>query len=120
VIDAQTWKIVATDQKYSDQSDSAAFGPDGVLYTVAEDGKIRQYGSGPPFAKQREVKTRGGPHPIDIAVDPRGELIAVGFYDSTRIDFYDAASLKLLRAVECGVEFEFSTLRRTAAEGLPQ
>ncbi len=100
VIDAQTWRIVAEDKTYGDDSDGAAFGPDGRLYTVAYDHKLRQYGPGPAFKKEREVSTHGGRQPYSIAVDPRGELLAVGFGDSTKVDIYDAATLKFRFAAD--------------------
>ena len=55
IIDTQTWRIVAEDKNYADDSYGAAFGPDGRLYTVAYDGKLRQYGAGPDFKKVREI-----------------------------------------------------------------
>ena len=59
VIDAHTWRIVAEDRAYGGDSYRAAFAPDGRLYTVASDGKLRQYGTGPAFQKERQVATRG-------------------------------------------------------------
>ncbi len=93
VIDAHTWRIVAEDRAYGGDSYRAAFAPDGRLYTVASDGKLRQYGTGPAFQKERQVATRGGRNAFSVAVDPRGQLLAVGFSDSRKIDIYDAATL---------------------------
>ena len=92
VIDTQTWRIVAKDQPYGDDSYGAAFGPDGRLYTVAIDNKLRQYGPGPTFKKEREASTPGGAY--SVAVDPRGQLLAVAFANSTRVNIYDAVTLK--------------------------
>jgi WD40 repeat protein len=100
VIDVQTWRIVAEDQAYRGDAYAAAFAADGHLYTLAWDGKLRQYGPGPAFKKEREVATRGGRHPTTIAVDPRGELLAVGFAESTKIDLYDRATLRLRFAAD--------------------
>ena len=41
IIDAQSWQIVAADQAYADDSYGSAFGPDGSLYTVSYEGKLR-------------------------------------------------------------------------------
>lgn len=41
VINTRSWRIIAEDKTYADDSYGAAFGPDGRLYTVAYDGKIR-------------------------------------------------------------------------------
>lgn len=100
VIDTQTWRIVASDSDYRGPSFGAAFAPDGRLYTVAFDGKLRQYGPGPAFKKEREVATRGGTEPFSVAVDPRGQLIAVGFHDSTKVDLYDAKTLAFRSAAD--------------------
>jgi len=79
VIDTQTWRIAAEDKAYAGNSYGVAFAPDGRLYTVAYDHKLRQYGPGPGFKKDREVSTKGDDRPFSIAVDPLGKLIAVGF-----------------------------------------
>ena len=99
VIDAQTWQIVAQDGAYSGESYGAAFAPDGRLYTVAYDGKLRQYGPGPAFKKEREVATQGGKQPSHVAVDPRGQLVALVFNDAMKLDVYDAATLRFRFAV---------------------
>jgi WD40 repeat protein len=92
-IDTQTWRVVAQDQAYGDAG-TAEFGPDGRLYAVAFDGKLRRYGPGSVFKKEREVPTRGGKKPSSVAVDPRNQLVAVGIYDNgPKIDFYDVATL---------------------------
>jgi hypothetical protein len=93
VIDTQSWRIVAEDAKYRDDSYGAAFAPDGRLYTVAYDGKIRRYGPGPHFRKEREVAAKGSKQPYSVAVDPRGRLIAVGYSDAPTVDVYDASTL---------------------------
>jgi hypothetical protein len=100
VIDGATWREVATDKDYGDNSFGAAFGPDGRLYTVALDGKTRRYGPGPAFERGAVVATQGGKQPFSIAVDPRGERIAVGFNDTTAVDLYDAPSLAFRAATD--------------------
>jgi WD40 repeat protein len=100
VIDVQNWRIVMHDRLYAGVSFGGAFGPNGNLYTAAYDGKLRQYGPGPAFKKIREVATRGGKRPHSVAVDPRGELVAVGFFDTNKIDIYDAATLRLRRSLD--------------------
>jgi caspase domain-containing protein/WD40 domain-containing protein len=94
VIDAQTWRIVAEDNDYAGDGSGAAFGPDGYLYTAALDGKLRQYGIGPRFHKEREIKTGGGRQAFSVSVDPSGQLVAVGFNDSAQVDIYDARTLR--------------------------
>jgi WD40 repeat protein len=94
VIDATTWRVIASDKSYGDHSNGATFGPDGRLYTVAFDGKIRRYGPGPGFAAESVISAHGGNKPYSIAVDLQGARLAVGFNDSTAVDFYDAATLQ--------------------------
>ena len=101
VIDAQTWRIVAEDQTYADDSYGAAFGPDGRLYTVAYDGKLRQYGPGPAFKKEREVATDGR----QAAVLRRRRSRVANWlpWDSSiprKVDIYDAATLKFRVAAD--------------------
>jgi WD40 repeat protein len=94
VIDTQTWKVVAEDP-YGNDSYGAAFAPDGRLYTVAWDGRLRQYGPAPDFRKERETVTRAGKLPYSVAVDPSGQLVAVGFENATRVEIYEAGTLRL-------------------------
>ncbi len=100
VIDTEAWRIVAQDAAYEGHSYGAAFAPDGHLYTVAYGGKLRQYGVGPTFGKEREVATQGGKLPYSVAVDPSGQLVAVGFVASTKVDVYDAATLEFRFAAD--------------------
>ena len=100
VIDATSWREVAADKDYGGDSYGAAFGPDGRLYTVAVDGKLRRYGPGPEFKREAVVETRGGKRPISVAVDFKGDRIAVGFDDATAVDLYDAPSLTFRAAAD--------------------
>jgi len=100
VIDAQTWQIIAQDGAYAGISYGAAFARDGRLYAVAYDGKLRQYGPGPAFRKEREVATQGTKQPTSVAVDPRGQLVAVAFNDVSKVDVYYAATLRLRSTVK--------------------
>jgi WD40 repeat protein len=100
VIDVQSWRIAVQDKNYADTSYGVAFAPDGRLYTVSFDGKLRQYGPAPDFKKEREVLTKGGKLPISVAVDPRSQLIAVGFYDTQGVDVYSAEALSFRFAAD--------------------
>jgi WD40 repeat protein len=94
VIDAQGWRVVAEDKDYAGDSNGAAFAPDGRLYTVAYDGMLRRYGPGPGFRKEQQVATKDGKEPFSVAVDPQGQLVAVGFSRKQAVDAYDASSLQ--------------------------
>jgi hypothetical protein len=100
VIDATTWREIAADKDYAGNSYAAAFGPDGRLYTVANDGKMLRYGPGPKFDREAFVETRGGKQPFSIAIDPPGERIAIGFAETTAVDLYDAPSLAFRAAAD--------------------
>lgn len=93
VLDTSTWKQVASDKPYGEVSYGATFGPDGRLYTASFDGKVRRYGPGPGFAKQREFITKSGKQPFSLSVSPDGRRLAVGYYDAARIDILDAETL---------------------------
>jgi WD40 repeat protein len=109
VIDAQTWRIAVEDTAYGDTSYGAAFAPDGRLYTVADDNKLRVYGPGPAFKKEREIKTNGDPQ--SVAVDPRGQLLAVGFYDTSTVNLYDAATLAFRAVADAkGIDGDISSV----------
>jgi WD40 repeat protein len=88
-----SWRLVAEDEDYGNKDAYGAdFGPNGTLYTVAEDGKLRRYAPG-YTAKPTSVATRGGKEPHSVAVHPSGDRIAVGFTDTSAVEVYDAASL---------------------------
>ena len=116
VISVQDWRIAASDKNYADDSYGAAFGPDGRLYTVAYDGKVRRYGSGPSFQKEQEIVTRDSKEPYSVAVDPRGQLIAVGFSDLRAVDVYDASTLEFRFAAETK-DFDNGNLSKVAWSG---
>ena len=100
VVDTQNWRIVAEDKAYQDDSYGAAFAPDGRLYTVAYDGKIRRYSGAPNFRKEREVSTKVSKQLYSVAIDPKGQLVAVGYSDSQAVEVYDAATLQRRFAAE--------------------
>jgi WD40 repeat protein len=94
VIDTQTWRVVAEDTAYGNDTYGAAFAPDGRLYTASWDGRVRQYSPTPDFRKEREVKARGN-MPYSVAIDPSGQLVAIGFSDQTKLEIYEAGTLRL-------------------------
>jgi WD40 repeat protein len=91
--DSADWRLVAADKNYSGQAAyGVAFDRAGVLYTAADDGRLRRYRSGygaPPTS----TATREGKLPYSIAVHPSGNHLAVGFLDSRAVEVYNAATL---------------------------
>src|ERR1700674_5525250 len=91
VIDTGIMREVAADQDYDGDSYGAAFASDGRLFTVAYDGYLRAYDAG--FRLVKKVQTRDGRRPQSVAVDPTGERLAVGSYDSYAGDVYKTLDL---------------------------
>ena len=80
MVGAPRWREIAADKDYGAESYGVAFGPDGRLYTVAYDNKIRRYGPGPGFPREAVVVAHGGKRPYSVAVadlDVDGKLDAI-------------------------------------------
>jgi WD40 repeat protein len=87
------WSVVGEDNGYENgASYGVTFDKANKLYTVAWDGLLRRYGR--EFKLEAKAKTLGGEKPFRVAVHPRGDLVAVGFDDSTAVEIYDAKDLK--------------------------
>jgi len=91
LIDVARLAETAADRDYGDRIYGAAFAPDGRLFTVANDGFLRAYDRS--FRLVRKVATGGGKQPFSVAVDSGGERVAIGFYDSTKVEVYRTSDL---------------------------
>jgi WD40 repeat protein len=81
------WRLVGEDKDYGGKpSYGAAFGSAGMLYTVADDGKLRRYAAG-YGAKPTWVATRSK-RPSTVAVHPAGDRVAIGFEDTPAVEVY--------------------------------
>ena len=98
VIDVAARTVVAEDKDYGGDSLGAAFAPDGKLYTVALDGFLRAYDRS--FKLVKKIAPRGGKQPLNVAVDPSGGRIAVGFHDNPTVEVYRASDLGFLFAAD--------------------
>ena len=95
--EAGSWRLIAEDKDYGGKaSNGAAFDGANRLFTVAYDRQIRRYGADGRLGAK--AKAAGGAGPYSVAVHPKGGKLAVGFYDTTAVEVYDAASLKRLYA----------------------
>lgn len=91
------------DTAYADGSFGAGWSRDGRLAVSSDDGKLRIYrtesaAGGPRLQKLAEAAVPGGRKPFGVSFHPDGGRIAVGYYDSTRVDVLDAATLAPLHA----------------------
>jgi WD40 repeat protein len=91
VIDVVQNAVIASDTDYGTDSYSAAFAPDGRLFTVSWDGYLRAYDTS--FRLVKKVKTLGGTQPNDVSVDPNGKLLAIGYNDTKAVEVYRASDL---------------------------
>ncbi|MBF8277325.1 MAG: repeat, subgroup [Candidatus Brocadiaceae bacterium] len=62
--------------------------------TTSDDGNIRLYDA--DFKLIQNKHAPGGSQPLGVAFSPDGHTIAVGYYDSTRVDVLSADDLSLL------------------------
>jgi hypothetical protein len=87
------WRLAAEDKDYGGKDlYGATFDRNGILYTVAFDGKLRRYPAG-YLGKPLSMPVRGGKRPFSIAVNPAADRVAVGYDDSVEVDVYDANTL---------------------------
>jgi len=97
VWDTSDWRLVGKDTDYNGQrSNGAAFDANNLLYTSAYDGFLRRYG--PDFKLEGKAMTTAEKEPQQVAVDPSGERLAVGFHETSDVEVYDAKTLQRLFA----------------------
>ena len=82
------------DAAYDGSSHWASFDRSGRLATSSEDGFVRLYD--PDLARLAEVKV-WGMEPFGVHFSLDGREVAVGYYDSTRVDVLSASDLRPLR-----------------------
>jgi WD40 repeat protein len=116
VWETRGWSLVGEDKDYGNGSYGVAFDAAGNLYTVADDGFLRRYGS--DFKLEAKTKTVGGNEPFSVAVHPRNDRVAVGFSDSTAVEVYLAKDLQRLFAADTtGVNSGMLTAVAWSADG---
>jgi WD40 repeat protein len=87
-----SWQQAGEDRFYGGQdANGAVFDPNGVLYTVADDGKLRRYAD--IKSRPKVAPTRGGRRPYSVSINTRDNHLAVGFADTAAVDVYNATTL---------------------------
>lgn len=94
IIQTGDWSVYKKLTGYGAASYNSSFAKTGNLATVCDDGKARLYDSS--FNLIKEITTTGGEEPYDVAFSPDGRKIAVGYYDSARVQVFDGQTLALL------------------------
>jgi WD40 repeat protein len=94
VYETGTYREVARDTAYGDETYWAAFDDSGRLVTTSNDGHVRLYDAA--IRLPHKAPTPGGKRPYAVAFSPDGHYIAVGYLDSTQVDVL--ASKDLTRA----------------------
>ncbi len=106
-------QLIAQDTVYDNKSDGAHFSPDGSrLVTSCYDGYVRVYDVAAltPTISQGErefkpvvkQKAPGGGQSYSVKFSPDGAKIAVGFYDTSKVNVLSARDLALLYAPDSG------------------
>jgi WD40 repeat protein len=94
------YSLVAEDSAYGGSSQGAAFDANSRLVTTSLDGYLRLYElTGSKEHTLRLIKKAsapGGMHPANVGFAPDGTKIAVGFYDSSKVDVLSAQDLSWL------------------------
>ena len=99
VWDTSNWQLIAQDAEYGNvDSYGAAFGKQDALFTVADDGFIRRYGR--KFKLEAKAQGTAGKRPFQVAVNPAGDKVAVGYDGDLGVEIYGAAALQLMTKVD--------------------
>ena len=112
VFDVATGRQLVSDPDYSDGVSAVAFGPDGDLYAMGEDGELRRYSRD----LQRTAKVKvDGPfmESSDLAIDPAGRRIAIAYQGTAMINLLDARSLDFVGKADTDANSDLSKLAWT-------
>jgi WD40 repeat protein len=91
IFEAAGYSEVARDVEYGDNCYGLEFDQSGRLVTASYDGFVRLYS--PDFHLLRKERPPDGRQPNSARFSPDGQLIAVGFGDSTTVDVVSAEDL---------------------------
>jgi WD40 repeat protein len=94
VYNTSNYRLETKDTDYDDSSYWAEFSRQGQLVTTCHDGYIRLYDQN--FKQLAKRIASGGKKPFTASFSPQGDKIAVGFFDSTKVNVLSGNDLKLL------------------------
>lgn len=94
VFETRNYAQVAADDRYAGSVYGMDFAPDGRLATVSDAGPVRLYQKNFRLALSRNPQF--GKSPMDVAFDPSGARLAVGFYKRALIEVRDGKNLAFL------------------------
>jgi len=94
IFSTSTWTLIASLTGYRAAVYNVAFDTIGRLATVCLNGNVRLYSSF--FQLMKEQKTSGGQRTYSLAFSPDGQKIAVGYYDSPKIQVLDGETLETI------------------------
>jgi WD40 repeat protein len=97
----RVWHVSDWSQSYRDRDFNGGiygmdFSRDGRLATFGEDGFVRLYRlSGGSWSRERKTTVPGGKDPLSIQFSPDDRYLALGFYDTPRVNVLDGETLEL-------------------------
>lgn len=99
----RVWRVSDWGQAYRDRDYNGGiygmdFSRDGRLAAFGEDGFVRLYrrsGSGSGWERAHKTMVPGGKDPLSIQFSPDDRLLALGFYDTPRVNVLDGETLEL-------------------------
>jgi WD40 repeat protein len=100
VLDVASGRELMADTDFAADANSngVTFGPDGALYVTGYDGFLRR--DRPDLQRTAKVAAPGGKRPYDIAIDPSGRKLSVGYADTFAVDILDAVTLRRIAAAD--------------------
>jgi len=96
VLDVETGNELMADKDYLGASYGVIFTKNGTLYALGHDGYLRLYGQ--DLKRMSKSAMSVGEQPLSIAVDPTGQLLAVGYFN--KVDIFDASSLSYINTTK--------------------
>ena len=100
VLDSASGAELLADRDYGADVYGVAFAPDGTLVTSSDDGQLRRYGPDLKLTAKRAAPD--GKDPENVAIDPSGQRVAIGYYDQPLVSILDEKALAPLAKAQTG------------------